>query len=65
MGYGVLKYLAKEESLQGTSPWDIVFNYLGQLDTATRKQALVQAADEPIGPGRGSEQLLRESLVGR
>jgi amino acid adenylation domain-containing protein/non-ribosomal peptide synthase protein (TIGR01720 family) len=62
MGYGVLKYLAKEESLQGKSPWDIVFNYLGQLDTATRKQALVQAADEPIGPGRGSEQLLRESL---
>ena len=34
LGYGILKYINKAASLQGTDPWDIIFNYLGQLDTA-------------------------------
>jgi non-ribosomal peptide synthase protein (TIGR01720 family) len=32
IGFGVLKYLGKLEGLQGKSPWDIVFNYLGRAD---------------------------------
>ena len=33
LGYGILKYLEKAAGLQGPDPWDIIFNYLGQLDT--------------------------------
>ncbi|MCY7421231.1 MAG: amino acid adenylation domain-containing protein, partial [Chitinophagaceae bacterium] len=32
IGYGILKYLIKEEALQGSHPVDLLFNYLGQLD---------------------------------
>jgi amino acid adenylation domain-containing protein/non-ribosomal peptide synthase protein (TIGR01720 family) len=34
IGYGVLKYINKEEVFQGSESWDIVFNYLGQVDNA-------------------------------
>ena len=36
IGYGVLKYFSKEKVLQGRQPWDIVFNYLGQLDNVVK-----------------------------
>ncbi|HSF45288.1 MAG TPA: amino acid adenylation domain-containing protein, partial [Chitinophagaceae bacterium] len=32
LAYGVLKYINKEEVLQNKPGWDILFNYLGQLD---------------------------------
>ncbi|MFB6456885.1 amino acid adenylation domain-containing protein [Chitinophaga sp. Hz27] len=32
LGYGVLKFIREEQGLAGEEPWDIVFNYLGQLD---------------------------------
>jgi len=37
LGYGVLKYINKEDVFQGSEPWDIVFNYLGQVDNAFQK----------------------------
>jgi amino acid adenylation domain-containing protein/non-ribosomal peptide synthase protein (TIGR01720 family) len=62
LSYGVLKYLTKSPGLQGKDPWDIVFNYLGQLDTATGKQSLIQVAKESTGKGKSGEQELKEKL---
>ncbi|SFE91411.1 non-ribosomal peptide synthase domain TIGR01720/amino acid adenylation domain-containing protein [Chitinophaga sp. CF118] len=49
LGYGVLKYLNKETSLQGATPWNILFNYLGQFDNITNAQGLFSYADESAG----------------
>ena len=49
LGYGVLKYISKSKELQGKDPWDILFNYLGQLDTAAGNSRWLSAADEPGG----------------
>jgi len=61
LGYGVLKYINKEAGLQGTDPWDIVFNYLGQLDTAVAGQWL-SVAGEPAGSGVDENQLAGSKL---
>ena len=37
LGYGVLKYINREGALAGGVCWDIVFNYLGQLDNVLRE----------------------------
>jgi non-ribosomal peptide synthase protein (TIGR01720 family) len=57
LGYGVLKYINKEEKLQGRDPWDLVFNYMGQLDTAAEKGSWLSVAEEPSGSGVGEEQV--------
>ena len=49
IGYGVLKYINKAEELQGRDPWDIIFNYLGQLDTAVRSGSWLALAKESGG----------------
>ena len=49
MGYGVLKYLNKETSLQDTPTWDLVFNYLGQLDNITHQSDWLSVAGEFTG----------------
>ncbi|MBO9730364.1 MAG: amino acid adenylation domain-containing protein [Chitinophaga sp.] len=49
LGYGVLKYISKEEKLQGKDPWDILFNYLGQQDNVIAKSAWLSGADESGG----------------
>jgi amino acid adenylation domain-containing protein/non-ribosomal peptide synthase protein (TIGR01720 family) len=35
LGFGVLKYINKEAGLQGKDPWDIIFNYHGQIDNVS------------------------------
>jgi amino acid adenylation domain-containing protein/non-ribosomal peptide synthase protein (TIGR01720 family) len=57
LGYGVLKYINKEEKLQGRDPWDLVFNYMGQLDTAAEKGSWLSVAEEPSGSGVSEEQV--------
>jgi amino acid adenylation domain-containing protein/non-ribosomal peptide synthase protein (TIGR01720 family) len=49
LGYGVLKYISQHPTLQGEDPWDIVFNYLGQLDTAVSSSQWFSAATEAQG----------------
>ncbi|MGB8195200.1 MAG: amino acid adenylation domain-containing protein [Chitinophagaceae bacterium] len=49
IGYGVLKYISKEGSLQNNQPWDIVFNYLGQSDNIVNRSEWFTAASEPTG----------------
>ncbi|WJK47548.1 amino acid adenylation domain-containing protein [Chitinophagaceae bacterium DXS] len=61
IGYGVLKYINKELSLQGSAPWEIVFNYLGQLDNITKNKGLA-IADESPGAGINGEHRVYEKL---
>jgi amino acid adenylation domain-containing protein/non-ribosomal peptide synthase protein (TIGR01720 family) len=62
LGYGVLKYLGKSEELQGRDPWDLVFNYLGQLDTAIGSGRWLNAGTEPVGSEISEEQLSASKL---
>lgn len=52
MSYGMLKYLHPsveiKEQLAGAK-WDIVFNYLGQLDNVIAEDSLIDGADEDTG----------------
>ncbi|MGB8192824.1 MAG: amino acid adenylation domain-containing protein, partial [Chitinophagaceae bacterium] len=49
IGYGVLKYINKDASLQGPQPWDIVFNYLGQAGNVANAGKWFTLATEPVG----------------
>ncbi|HEX8331373.1 MAG TPA: condensation domain-containing protein, partial [Segetibacter sp.] len=62
LGYGVLKYITKETALQGTYPWDIVFNYLGQLDNIVKESKWFGGAAESGGTAISEKQELREKL---
>ncbi|MEZ2339470.1 condensation domain-containing protein, partial [Mucilaginibacter sp. RCC_168] len=64
LGYGILKYINKEPQLQGDLPWDIVFNYLGQLDNVLKQNQdnYLTAAGEPTGEQANPELLTDEKL---
>ncbi|MGF7083050.1 condensation domain-containing protein, partial [Mucilaginibacter sp. UYCu711] len=62
LGYGVLKYINKESSLQGKTSWDIVFNYLGQLDTSIDAGKWLRGAEERAGAGRSELQAVSELI---
>lgn len=49
LGYGVLKYLVRHEALTGKEPWEIVFNYLGQLDKGEKENDLFSRCPESPG----------------
>ncbi|WP_344813462.1 non-ribosomal peptide synthase/polyketide synthase, partial [Chitinophaga oryziterrae] len=49
IGYGVLRYLEKIPALQGKLPWDLTFNYLGQLDNIAGVDSLFSPAVEHTG----------------
>jgi non-ribosomal peptide synthase protein (TIGR01720 family) len=49
IGYGVLKYINEDHSLAGEQPWDIMFNYLGQLDNITAGREWFSPAIEAHG----------------
>ncbi|MEO7535571.1 MAG: non-ribosomal peptide synthase/polyketide synthase, partial [Ferruginibacter sp.] len=63
IGYGVLKYINKETTLQGAEPWDIIFNYLGQLDNVVRESKWLAAANESAGTGRNKADVVNEKLA--
>ncbi|MDB4967396.1 MAG: non-ribosomal peptide synthetase, partial [Myxococcales bacterium] len=53
VGYGLLRYLHPDAALRGrlaASQSEVVFNYLGQLDTMLGDDALFAIAREPAGP---------------
>ncbi len=62
LGYGVLKYINKEEALQGDECWDIVFNYLGQLDNVVKESRWLSGAGEAMGASRSEELPVSEKL---
>ena len=63
LGYGVLKYINKHQELQGNEPWEIMFNYLGQLDNVIAKSKWFGSATEPTGSSRSALQSIQEKLV--
>nr|WP_295864097.1 non-ribosomal peptide synthase/polyketide synthase [uncultured Chitinophaga sp.] len=63
LGYGVLKYLQQETSLQGNDPWDVVFNYLGQTDNVTAADGLLRMAAESPGAATGKDFPLSEKIA--
>ncbi|QNK64693.1 non-ribosomal peptide synthase/polyketide synthase [Pedobacter sp. PAMC26386] len=62
IGYGVLKYINKAESLQGPEPWDIIFNYLGQMDNAVDTEGALDGAVENTGTAIDEAYPVRENL---
>ncbi|WP_258539555.1 non-ribosomal peptide synthetase [Chitinophaga oryzae] len=63
IGYGVLKYLHKVPSLQGSHPWDIIFNYLGQADNVTQAGSYIGLARESSGTGLSPALPVNEKMV--
>ncbi|MBO9732433.1 MAG: amino acid adenylation domain-containing protein [Chitinophaga sp.] len=62
IGYGVLKYINKAAGLQGRDPWDITFNYLGQLDNITNANDYLNIAAEEAGSMTGAGYPVQEKL---
>ncbi|MEJ7558099.1 MAG: amino acid adenylation domain-containing protein [Pedobacter sp.] len=62
IGYGVLKYIAKEPLLQNKDPWDIVFNYLGQVDNVINKSEWFTAAIEATGTSENTSHEIVETI---
>jgi len=62
LGFGVLKYINKEEKYSDKAYWDIVFNYLGQLDQAVSGSKWFSGAGESAGEFRSSDQIISEKL---
>ncbi|MEO7583966.1 MAG: non-ribosomal peptide synthase/polyketide synthase [Ferruginibacter sp.] len=62
LGYGVLKYIDKEEKLVDKKCWDIVFNYFGQLDNVVSKGKWLSTATESKGSGISEHQLVKDLI---
>ncbi|MGN7996499.1 non-ribosomal peptide synthase/polyketide synthase [Chitinophaga sp. 22308] len=62
IGYGVLKYINKVPSLQGNHPWDIIFNYLGQVDNVTQPGSYLGLAKESSGTGLSPALRINEKM---
>ncbi|MCB9252009.1 MAG: non-ribosomal peptide synthase/polyketide synthase [Flavobacteriales bacterium] len=62
LGYGIHKYINKAEALQGEDPWEVVFNYLGQLDRVVEGKIL-KAAGEDTGGSVSGLHRVREKLM--
>ena len=63
LGHGALKYLEKVKELQGADPWDVLFNYLGQLDTAVSSGRWLSQSGESGGRGISGEQAAMSKLA--
>jgi amino acid adenylation domain-containing protein/non-ribosomal peptide synthase protein (TIGR01720 family) len=63
IGYGVLKYITKEPSMQGNDPWEIVFNYLGQVDNVASRSEWFTGASESTGENMCAEHTMHHKLT--
>ncbi|MHA4812540.1 amino acid adenylation domain-containing protein, partial [Flavitalea flava] len=63
LGYGVLKFLIKAPGLQGNQPWDILFNYMGQLDNMVNRSEWFSGAQERLGDPVNEDRLVPEKLT--
>ncbi len=63
IGYGILKYINKDEALQGRDPWEVQFNYLGQVDNVVRESKWFAGAGESAGSTRSGELVLDEKMA--
>ncbi|MGO4294382.1 amino acid adenylation domain-containing protein, partial [Chitinophaga sp. RAB17] len=63
IGYGVLKYINKVPSLQGNNPWDVLFNYLGQLDSLLRPNDYLSASMESLHAFASEAHPVQEKII--
>lgn len=63
LGFGVLKYLNKEEAYRGKPCWDLVFNYHGQGDNVLNTHAWLGTATEHTGSGIDPEREVEKLAV--
>ena len=57
LGYGLLRYLHPSEEVRealAKTKWDVIFNYLGQLDNVTEDSTWFRPAGEHIGESFGA-----------
>jgi amino acid adenylation domain-containing protein/non-ribosomal peptide synthase protein (TIGR01720 family) len=62
IGYGILRYLGDEPSLQAAPEPPVLFNYLGQFDQVTAGSKLFRFARESAGPWHSPKQRRRYPL---
>ncbi|MBO9732436.1 MAG: amino acid adenylation domain-containing protein [Chitinophaga sp.] len=55
LGYGVLKYISKADYLPEKDPWEVVFNYLGQLDNSVSRAGVLTGVSESPGLPMGED----------
>ena len=58
IGFGLLSHLHPSAEIRGKlagTTWDIVFNYLGQLDNMAEEGSGLRVATEPTGDGAGAK----------
>ncbi|GAA3937011.1 hypothetical protein GCM10022209_34820 [Chitinophaga oryziterrae] len=63
IGYGVLKYINKVPALQHNTPWDIIFNYLGQSDNVVNRESYLSIAAESSGTAVAPDLTVKEKLA--
>jgi non-ribosomal peptide synthase protein (TIGR01720 family) len=63
LGYGVLKYINKIQELREAEPWEIVFNYLGQISAVMKRSELFGSCGESAGRNMSDGQTLTEKLT--
>ena len=62
LGYGVLKYINKEQKLSRVAGWHITYNYLGQLDNVVKTGQWFSGAKESAGQPVSDDHLMSEQL---
>src|SRR5215204_899529 len=62
LGFGVLKYLKKDEKYVSRQQWDIIFNYFGQLDNVVENGKWLSAASESRGVGMSEKHEVNELI---
>ncbi|TRX31756.1 amino acid adenylation domain-containing protein, partial [Flavobacterium sp. ZT3R18] len=66
MGYGCLRYLHSSKEIRNSLKdcgWDVVFNYLGQIDNVLNKNAIFSSAPENSGDHISPTSLLEEKFI--
>ncbi|NQZ10894.1 MAG: amino acid adenylation domain-containing protein, partial [Algicola sp.] len=63
IGFGVLKYLAKDTELLAAPASDILFNYLGQFDDSSNEENTLNPVKESMGQAISPNRALTHGLV--
>ncbi|MCW3115212.1 MAG: linear pentadecapeptide gramicidin synthetase LgrD, partial [Segetibacter sp.] len=63
IGFGVLKYINREATLQGKDCWDVIFNYLGQLDNVFNEHGWLNITKGSVTLNRNEAQIVNEKLA--
>ncbi len=62
IGYGVLKYMNKDARFTTPEKWNVIFNYLGQLDNVVKGGSWISPAKESTGVTVNEDHIINEEL---